>query len=364
MERGIYRLLDANLNRAREGLRVAEEYVRFVRDDAVLSERLKELRHGVRRLDELLAASLPAGQTWAHFRDTPGDVGTALAGAGEAVRADAAGVAAASRKRVEEALRVIEEYAKLISPDAAQLAEKLRYSAYGLEGAWQTAGGNLRQRLQSARLYVLITESLARTDALTVCREAVAGGADIIQMREKELEDGEFLNRARQMAEACRAGGTLFLVNDRVQIAALGAADGLHTGQGDLPVNLVRRLAGPEAIIGKSTSCPERAEAAWRDGADYIGVGPVYPTKTKEHRAAVGLEYVRWASAHARLPYFCIGSINRRTLPEVLAAGARAVAVCTAIIAAPDIAAETAWFKARLAETAAGREPLTPKKED
>jgi thiamine-phosphate pyrophosphorylase len=132
--------------------------------------------------------------------------------------------------------------------------------------------------------------------------------------------------------------------------ALLSGADGIHTGQGDLPVHLARRLLGPDRIIGRSTHAPEDLEGAFRAGADYAGVGPVYETKTKEHRSAVGLEYVRHAAAQARIPYFCIGSVNRETLDEVLASGARAVAVCTAIIGAKDIAAEAAWFRARIGQ--------------
>jgi thiamine-phosphate pyrophosphorylase len=175
-------------------------------------------------------------------------------------------------------------------------------------------------------------------------------------MREKEWEDGRFYEVALEMAALCREAGALFLVNDRPHIARLVDADGIHTGWGDLPVALARAVLGPGRIVGRSTSAPARARDAAAAGADYIGVGPVYETRTKAHRAAAGLEYVRWAAAEAPLPYFCIGSINRQTLPAVLDAGARAVAVCTAIIGAKDIAAETAWFRETLRERAAARD--------
>ena len=249
----------------------------------------------------------------------------------------------ASLKRLEEALRVLEEYGKTISPEAAGIFETMRYNVYNIEKIL-LGDTQLQDRLKDAALYVLITGSLSSTDALTACREAVDGGADIIQMREKGMEDGEFYELALKMREMC-AGRALFLLNDRPHIASLVGADGIHTGQGDLQVNLCKKLMGADKIVGKSTSAPEFAEAAYDDGADYIGVGPVYPTNTKQHRAAVGLEYVKWAAEHSHLPYFCIGSINRDTLGGVLDAGARAVAVCTAIINSRDIAAEAAWFK-------------------
>jgi thiamine-phosphate pyrophosphorylase len=342
MESQLGRILDANRNRANEGLRVAEEYARFVLDSKPLTEKLKSLRHGLRMAVAELDGKLPEGLE--NFRDTYGDVGTGVTLQTESARENAQSVAKASVKRLQESLRVLEEYGKTISTEAAVKFERLRYDLYEIEPAL-FARNDVRQKLKDACLYVLITESLSSTDALTVAREAVAGGADLIQMREKNLEDNDFYQQALAMRDICHDGGTLFILNDRPHIAALVNADGVHLGQGDLPVNLARRIVGQGCLIGKSTSCPERAEAAWRDGADYIGVGPVYETNTKQHRAAVGLEYVRYAANEAKLPYFCIGSIDRETLPGVLDAGARAVAVCTAIIGAKDIAAETAWFK-------------------
>lgn len=341
------RILDANLNRAREGLRVVEEYTRFVLDSRSLTERLKSFRHRLQKAEAALRSV--AGSILENHRDTPGDTGTTVATGTEQTRSDTAQVARASLKRLEESLRVLEEYGKVQSAEAGALFEGLRYELYGIEPlilAWHTR----KERLQEARLYVLITESLASADAITVCREAVAGGADLVQMREKEMEDGAFYEQAHSMNEICREGNCLFLINDRPHIASLVDADGIHTGQGDLPVHLSRRILGYDRIIGRSTSAPAFAEAAHAEGADYIGVGPVYETNTKQHRAAVGLTYVTWAAGNAKLPYFCIGSINRETVHGVLEAGASAIAVCTAIINARDIAAETAWFKAQLAE--------------
>ena len=341
----IARILDANLNRASEGLRVVEEYARFVLDARDLCAGLKHLRHALRAAADLLQAALPGRVC--DFRDTPGDVGTTINTTTEAERGNPAQVALASCKRVQQALRVLEEYGKIALPECGVMFQNLRYDCYAVEN--QVASDQARsQKLRAARLYVLVTGSLASTAALTACHEAVAGGADIIQMREKQMEDMEFYELALRMREIAQKAGALFLVNDRPHIAHLVQADGIHSGQGDLPVNLVRRIIGHDRIIGRSTSAAEFAEAAMHDKADYIGVGPVYPTNTKQHRAAVGLEYVRYAAGNVSLPFFCIGSINRNTIAPVLEAGARAVAICTAIIGARDIAAEAAWFKARL----------------
>ncbi len=357
----ILRILDANRNRAREGLRVVEEYARFVLNDPGLTHRLKSLRHGLREAVAELGTALPPGAALEEARDTPGDVGTELSLPTEGSRTSAADVARAGAGRLGEALRVLEEYGKLVSPGAAARFERLRYGLYALESVLLAPAG-VRQRLRQARLYVLVTEALARTDALTAASEAVSGGADIIQMREKELEDGVFYERALAMARICREGGALFLVNDRPHIARLVEADGIHVGQGDLPTHPARRLLGHDRILGRSTNAPDRAEAALREGADYIGVGPVWETQTKAHRTAAGLDYVRWAAENMPIPFFAIGSIKRETLPEVLDAGARRAAVCTAIIAAEDIAAEAAWFRKRIEE--AGPLPESTPAED
>lgn len=344
IDTGILRILDANLNRTQEALRVCEEYARFILEIPALCQQWKELRHSLRRAEILLRDA--AGTPLEACRDTAGDVGTQVTSSTEFQRADGAAVAKANIKRLQESLRALEEFGKVASPAAAALFEEMRYSVYDLENL-MLSGTDLRKRLSAARLYVLITSKLSSADALTTAREAIAGGADVIQLREKEMEDGEFYQLALMMRQVCGTH-TLFLINDRPHIAKLVRADGVHVGQGDLPVNLVRRLIGQEKIVGKSTSEPELADLAVRDGVDYIGVGPVYETNTKAHRKPVGLEYVRWAAESAKLPYFCIGSINRKTLPDVLAAGARSVAVCTGIIGAKDIAAEAAWYKEQI----------------
>ncbi|MCC8190302.1 MAG: thiamine phosphate synthase [Planctomycetes bacterium] len=341
------RIIDVNLNRAGEALRTIEEYARFALESPPLSRRLKELRHDLAAVARDWSAAMPAEDRPLAHRDIVGDVGTDLKTTAETNRPDIQAVAAAAFRRGEESLRVLSEYGKIANPAVAAAFESLRYRLYALEPL-VLAAADRRRRLAAARLYVLITGSLCSTEPLTAAREAVAGGADIIQMREKELEDGEFHRLAADMAAVCREGGALFIVNDRPHIAALVGADGIHGGQGDLPVHLTRRILGPDRIIGRSTSAPSLAEAALADGADYIGVGPVYATNTKQHRSAMGLEYVTWAAAWDGLPFFAIGSVNRDTIAGVLEAGARSVAICTAITMAPDIAAATAWFKQRL----------------
>lgn len=344
----ILRIIDANFNRAREGLRVVEEYARFDLESPALTAQCKNLRHQIQLAEKLFSENMIDGdEALLNARDTLGDCGTEITTPTENQRAETVDVLRANIKRAQEALRVLAEYGKLFSISAADLLEKTRYTLYEIEPRL-LLGENLRERLLKARLYVLLTTSLTPTDLLTVCREVVNGGADIIQLREKDMEDGEFYRLAMQCREIC-GNKVLFFVNDRPHIAQLINADGIHTGQGDLPINLTRRLIGHHKIIGKSTSAPEFAERAITENADYLGVGPVYPTNTKQHRAAVGVEYVKWASENATMPFFAIGAIKRENIDEVINAGAKRVAICTAIIADKNIAETTNWFKQKLA---------------
>jgi thiamine-phosphate pyrophosphorylase len=193
--------------------------------------------------------------------------------------------------------------------------------------------GQRRARLAAARLY-LVCDSRPGGRALTdVLRAAIGGGVDIVQLRDKRLSDEELEVVARDAAVLCRQLGALFIVNDRPAVALAASADGVHVGQDDMPVAQARELLDEELLIGLSTHTPEEIDAA---DSDYIGVGPVHATPTKPGRSAVGLELVRHAAAHAQMPFFAIGGLDERNLPEALAAGARRVAVVRAVADAAD----------------------------
>ena len=177
------------------------------------------------------------------------------------------------------------------------------------------------------RLYLIAP---ARDDLAEFLEAAVRGGVDIVQIREKGLADAELLPRLQEARDVTRRLGVPLVVNDRPDLAILCEADFVHLGQDDLPVDAARRLG---VAVGQSTHAPEEIDAA---EADYIGVGPVYETPTKEGRPAVGLELVRYAAAHARQPWFAIGGIDETNVGEVVAAGATRIAVVRAIGDAPD----------------------------
>jgi thiamine-phosphate pyrophosphorylase len=182
--------------------------------------------------------------------------------------------------------------------------------------------------LGERRLYLVTPFRLDFADFL---KAAVRGGVDVVQLREKSLPDGRLLDALAEAREITRAMGVPLVVNDRPDLAVLVAADAVHVGQDDLPPAAAARFGLP---VGVSTHRP--AELAAAAGAAYAGVGPVHATPTKEGRKPAGLEYVRHAAAHAALPWFAIGGIDRTTVEDVVAAGATRIAVVRAIVDAAD----------------------------
>ncbi|MEM7228858.1 MAG: thiamine phosphate synthase, partial [Planctomycetota bacterium] len=265
-------------------------------------------------------------------RDTAGDVGTAITTPTEYDRASAYDVAAAAAKRLSEALRSLEEYGKLHDPAVARQIEQCRYAGYELE---RTLLDALRQRHPHQwTICVLLTAELCiHHDWQDVVAASLDAGADMVQLREKEFDDAELLRRARWLVEACRGRATV-IINDRPDIAVLADADGVHVGQGDLDVTDARRIVGPDRLIGVSTSCLDDAHAAQRDGADYCGVGPMFSSQTKSKDHLAGLDYLHAYTAWNALPHLAISGITLETLPAIIDAGGRGVAVSQAICGA------------------------------
>ena len=329
----VYRILDANLDRAREGLRIIEEWCRFGLNNAGQTEQIKHLRQ---TLAQWHAPELRL------CRDTPGDPGTALTHPQEAERASVTAVLQANFCRVQEALRALEEYGKLYRDDLAAGSKAMRYQVYALES--EILGGHRLQRLRQGLTY-LVTSPCDRI--LPVVEAALQGGIALVQYRDKHTDDCLRLELAQQLKDLCHRYGALFLVNDRVDLALAVEADGVHLGQTDLPISTARQLLGSQRIIGRSTTNADEMQRAIAEGADYIGVGPVYSTPTKPDKAAAGLDYVRYAAAHATVPWYAIGGINTENLAEVLQAGAERVAVVRAIIEAENPTLIAQYFAAQ-----------------
>jgi thiamine-phosphate pyrophosphorylase len=338
------RILDASANRAREGMRVVEDYVRFVLDDPGLTRRLKEVRH---RLAEALRgfdADLLIGS-----RETREDVGTHIMTHSEQVRENSRAVLTANFKRTAEALRTLEEYGKLIDVWLAGRFEVLRYDVYTLEKLTLTAVHAYRA-LGDAKLMVLVGGLPTPGDLTWIVGEALAGGADVIQLREKNLPDRELLSRAREVRIQTAQAKARFILNDRPDLARLAGADGVHVGQADLTVRDARRIAGPSLVTGVSTHDRRQLEAAIVSGAGYLGVGPVFPSATKEFSEPelAGLAFVQAAAETTNLPWFAIGGITEENARRVLNAGATRIAVSAAVVRADRPRRAAARLKALL----------------
>ncbi|CAK7062801.1 MAG: Thiamine-phosphate synthase [Desulfovibrio sp.] len=171
----------------------------------------------------------------------------------------------------------------------------------------------------------------------------LAAGVKIVQYREKKKKAGEMLRECEALRAMTKEAGAFFIVNDHIDIAMLVGADGVHVGQDDLPVEQVRRLVGPDCVIGLSTHSPEQAAAAIACGADYIGVGPIYATQTKEDVCApVGLEYLEYVAQNIALPFAAIGGIKRHNIAEVAKRGAKCCCLVSELVGAEDIAGRVA----------------------
>ncbi|MEN8150188.1 MAG: thiamine phosphate synthase [Planctomycetota bacterium] len=206
-----------------------------------------------------------------------------------------------------------------------------------------------RERLDRAKLYLLATTTLCRVPLAETIREAVAGGVDVVQLREKNLHDPDFRALALRIGDVVRDAGALFIVNDRVEIAGSIECDGVHVGQEDAPVFDVRAALGPDRLIGLSTHSIEQASEAVAFGADSIGIGPVFPTETKDTGYEPrGVALAGDVTRGIPLPAFAIGGITEQNLPELLAAGARRIAVSSAICSAEDPRAAAARLKEQL----------------
>ena len=332
----VWRILDASANRAGEGLRVVEEFTRFSLNDPHLSRVLKEFRH------ELAAAltAIPESNRLA-ARDTVGDVGTSIGTSSEYQRGTLLDVVRASFKRTQEALRTLEEYGKLAGFGAAvistfpQQIEQLRYRLYTLEKAVLRTDSAV-DRLRGVNLYLLVTSESCVAGLESTIRSALSAGIRIVQLREKKLADRELVGLARQMRIWTAEASALFIMNDRPDLAVLANADGVHVGQDELSVRDARQIVGPNRLIGVSTHSIEQARQAVIDGADYLGVGPTFPSGTKTFKEFAGLEFVRQVAAEIALPWYAIGGLDQSNVAQVKAAGATRIAVSAAVGQADD----------------------------
>jgi len=375
-QQAFYRILDANANRAGEGLRTLEEWARFFSNDADLTAALKALRHD-------LTKTLTRLPRWALLdaRNTPDDVGTRITTKSERARTGMEQIVAAASSRVLQSLRCLEEYGKAVDPEVSTQVETIRYQAYTLLAAVEKAAINeqqagpgrwRREQLSHSQIYVLVDGAASEEVFARRLRALAEASIDVVQLRDARLSDREKFERAvvaRRVLNQRKDGAakTLFIVNDRPDIAAAADADGVHVGQDELPLDQVRRLVGPHRLIGWSTHDLDQVRQAEHLGADYIGCGPVFPGATKQFEHYPGPEFLRAAAGYLTtasprrsspvgpLPAFAIGGISEANVAQVQAAGFQRIAVTAALQGEHDLVARVSKLRSMLGPCPGGQ---------
>ena len=326
-----FRIIDASLNRAAEGLRFLEDAARFVLNDAALTEQLKAIRH------EIITGDWQFHRQLIQSRDSQGDVGINIEVEGGKDKKSLASAVVANSRRVQEALRTLEEVAKIDAGEFPLNSEKLQRARF----AMYTIEKNLISRLlrqdkaeKIKGLYAIIdTPSLKGRSHLKVADKVIRGGAKVIQLRDKTTKKKDLLPIAQALSDLCKANGALFIMNDNLDIALAVGADGLHIGQEDLSVSAARKLAPLDMIIGCSVFNAEQAKQAVADGADYVAVGTIFATPSKD-TVVLGMEPLMQVKQAVAVPVVAIGGINLNNLTEVKKAGADSIAVIGAVLGA------------------------------
>ena len=327
MEKSIYRIIDANFNRGREGLRVIEEYCRFYLNNSQLSATAKQLRH---LLCDAVGKIEPTRLIIS--RDTTNDVGVGQKIEKQLNRKGLTDALTAACKRVPEALRAISEMTQIFAPNIAEKIEMIRYQSYTLEKDIILYCGPF-EKFKGIKLYVLITSNdFAEVKRLT--QQCACGGTDCIQLRTKGLEDDLLFELASKFVNLCKDNNIMSIINDRVDIAIASDADGVHLGQNDLPIDKARQLMLKPMIIGLSTHNIKELEKACQLNPTYVAIGPAFATTTKPDIKVAGSEYIKQAIERlkdAGIASVAIGGINFENIEQLLRLGVTAVAVCSAV---------------------------------
>lgn len=345
MSLGVFRIIDANINRASEGLRLLEDVARFILNDAGLSQQLKAMRHSLVEETKSLCVKLLSQRDAEQDVGHPHPIPLPSREMGMDIEAsslqDLPGVITANAKRVAESLRVIEELAKL--PETSPMLnstkfEQLRFSLYSLEQRLTSRILRQDKVKQLAGLYVILDrQALAGRDELEIAEQVIQGGAKIIQLRDKQSSKAELLPIAQKLKALCDKSGILFIINDYLDLVLAVDADGVHIGQRDLPLPIIRKELPIDKIIGCSVRTVSQAIKAQNEGADYIAVGSIFPTPTKKDATVVGVNRLKQIRQVVTSPLLAIGGINEDNIGEVMAAGADSVAVISAALSKGDV---------------------------
>ena len=332
MNDGIYRIIDANINRITEGLRVTEDIFRYSLESSDLQQGLKDMRH---RLTSVVDRYSVIG-----FRASLDDVGFSSIGEREYERSELRDIAAANLKRAEEGLRVLEEIYKLESKGISSVMKTLRYELYELE---KKAIAKLNKKRLGKGLYLILTNPPSGYE--DIAKMAVKACLPAIQIRQEKGSDRELLKTAFKLREITQGTRTLLFVNDRLDVARICKADGVHLGQEDIEPGRARDFLGDDFLVGLSTHNLSQVEAAQKEPLDYIGFGPVWETDSKEVPDPVtGIDALREAVKKSRHPVVAIGGIDRDNIRELSGTGFNNIAVIRAVQDTMDPYAEMSFL--------------------
>jgi len=337
MNREIYSALDANINRCIEGIRVCEDIFRFSVKN-ILSAEFKDLRHKITGIISVI----PSGELLAG-RDVLNDEQKFINTVSEMKRESIKDIFRSNIRRAVEAARVIEEFSKSIDPAIAAGFQGIRFSLYDLEKrGWLLLEKTLLMDRFRFSLYAIIDSGFVNAGQMEETSRILSGsGAGIIQLRMKNVPDRDYLSMAEKISRVCRDNNTLFIVNDRIDIAMLSGADGIHLGQDDIPVSAARSVSGDGLITGISTCSVDEASAA--EDADYIAAGPVFPTSSKDGSMleGIGIETVREICGNTVKPVVAIGGISESNARLLMDAGVSSLCVISALYRGGRIAGNT-----------------------
>jgi len=303
VESKLSRIIDANINRVAEGLRVVEDIIRFYYNNENHQTQLKSLRHQIRKTlnQSLLICS----------RDISNDVGFKTESITENDRQNVKDLILSNLNRSKEGLRVLEEIFKIESPKMAAELKKLRYKVYAIEKEIITT---TNRPILKKGIYLIISNYI-NVNYIDIVKYAIELNLPAIQLRCKNKTDSEFLKMAEKIRELTQNTDTLVIINDRPDIAVIIEADGVHLGQDDLPPQCVREMVGQKTLIGLSTHSLEQAHEAIKLNIDYIGFGPIWETKTKgKEENTVGLENLKICTDISPLPVVAIGGVSKERL--------------------------------------------------
>ena len=318
----IAQIIDANLDRAREGLRVLEDWARFALGRKDLVKSFKNFRQhlGKHHLKE-----------YKESRNFVNDKCAGLSHPEQFKRNNISSIISSNAARVQEALRVIEEFSRDHNQNLCKLSAEIRYEIYNLEIVLLEAHSNnsLRKILNENDLYFI---TLDNEDLFQKIENILEGGVKIVQLRFKKGKDSDNLKFAIKVRELCNHFGALFLINDRVDLALACKADGVHLGQDDMDIKSARNILGFSKIIGISASNEIDIKKAINDGCDYLGIGPVFTTATKKEKVPLGIDTLKSLTKNIEIPWFAIGGIKQEHIPLLKAHNIRKVAIITDLI--------------------------------